>query len=364
MHDGRPVNDYMGSGVAVRRATIGQVAQAAGCSTATVSRVINGGATISPRLRSTVEETIRRLGYRPSAVGRSLKTRRSRSIGCIIPSLTNPVFASSVSGVEMIARERGWSVLISATEYERDRETDAIDSLLSRDIEGLVLTVTNPDDSPALDLLEREKVPYVLVYNEPLAKPRPAVTVDNASSTRQLTERLVAFGHYRICYVAGRFASSDRSRRRYEGYREAMAAAGIDAAPVIEVDYLAATEDHRRDLANRLASAGEPTALMCSNDLLAISIIAALRQLGYRVPEDISVTGFDGIALGSMLSPVLTTIDQQPTKLGLQATRWLISGLEQDAEIKRDIQFIDFEFRPGATLASAPGRRCHVRRAS
>ena len=353
----------MGS-VASRRATIGQVAEAAGCSTATVSRVINGGAMISPELRSTVEETIRRLGYRPSAVGRSLKTRRSRSIGCIIPSLTNPVFASSISGVEMVARKHGWTVLLSATDYQRDRETDAIESLLSRDIEGLILTVTNPDDSPALDLLDREKVPYVLVYNEPLVKPRPAVTVDNASSTRQLTEKLVTLGHRRICYVAGRFSSSDRSRRRYEGYLAAMAAAGAEAMPVIEVDYLATTEDHRRDLADRLVSAGKPTALMCSNDLLAISIIAALRQLGYRVPKDVSVTGFDGIALGGMLSPALTTIDQQPTKLGLQATQWLLSGLEQDADIDREIQFINFEFRPGATLASAPGRSRKVRRAS
>lgn len=348
----------------MRRVTIGAVAEAAGCSTATVSRVVNGGVGISPALRATVEASIRRLGYRPSAVGRSLKTRRSRTIGCIIPSLTNPVFAASVTGVEILARERRWSVLLSATDYERDREIDAIETLLSRDVEGLILTVTDPDDSPALDLLDSENVPYVLVYNEPRKKVRPAVTVDNARSTRLLAERLIALGHHRIGYVAGRFSSSDRSRRRYEGYLEAMEAAGIEAVPVIEVDYLAASDEHRHDLADRLASVGCPTALMCSNDLLAISIISALRALGHRVPKDISVTGFDGIALGAMLSPALATVDQQPNKLGLHAAERLLSGLELEAEMTREVQFIDFEIRPGATLASAQGRTEGTRRAS
>lgn len=346
-----------------RRATIGEVAAAAGCSTATVSRVINGGAAISPELRSAVESAIRRLGYRPSAVGRSLKTRRSRTIGCIIPSLTNPVFASSVAGVEAAARRDGWSVLLSATDYERDREVDVIETLLSRDVEGLVLTVTDPDASEALELLDRERVPYVLVYNEPRVKRRAAVTVDNARSTRCLAERLVALGHTRIGYVAGRFASSDRSRRRYEGYCDAMTAAGLAPLAVIEVDYLATSEEHRRDLAGRLACAGEPTALMCSNDLLAISIISALRQMGRRIPDDISVTGFDGIALGGMLSPALATIDQQPFRMGHEATGRLISSLVRGVDVAREITFVDYEFRPGATLASAPGRIGAARRA-
>lgn len=342
--------------VGSRRATIGEVADAAGCSTATVSRVINGTAAISPNLRAVVEETIRKLGYRPNSVGRSLKTRRSRTVGCIIPSLTNPVFASSVSGVEASAREKGWSVLLSATDYARERETDAIETLLSRDVEGLVLTVTDPDDSAALDLLDRERVPYVLVYNEPRETKRAAVTVDNEGSTRLLAEQLIALGHRRIGYVAGRFSSSDRSRRRYEGYLRAMLGADLPPLAVIEVDYLATTEVHRRDLAMRLASAGRPTALMCSNDLLAISIIAALRDLGHRVPEDISVTGFDGIALGRMLTPRLATIDQQPFVMGLKATQHLIDSLERGAEVARRVSYVDFELRPGATLASAPGR--------
>lgn len=346
-----------------RRATIGEVAAAAGCSTATVSRVINGAAKISPQLRTTVEEAISRLGYRPSAVGRSLKTRRSRSIGCIIPSLTNPVFASSVSGVETAAREQGWSVLLSATDYDRARELSAIETLLSRDVDGLILTVTDPDNSDGLDLLDREHVPYVLVYNEPRRAARAAVTVDNAGSTRLLAERLIALGHERIGFVAGRFATSDRSRRRYEGYIAAMSSADLEPLAVIEVDYLASTDDHRRDLAERLMAAGEPTALMCSNDLLAISIIAALRQLKRRVPEDVSVTGFDGIALGGMLSPALATVDQQPFQMGLQAAQRLLTGLEPEADICRTIQFIDFEFRPGATLASAPDRISRQRRA-
>ncbi len=340
----------------MQRATISQVARAAGCSTATVSRVINGAASISPELRSAVKDTIRRLGYRPSAVGRSLKTRRSRSIGCIIPSLTNPVFAASVSGIEAVGRRSGMSVLLSATEYDAAREREAIETLLARDVDGLILTVTNPDSSEALDLLDAERVPYVLIYNEPRDRDRAAVTVDNAASTQRLAERLIAAGHRRVGFVAGRFASSDRSRRRYQGYRNAMAKAELAALPVIEVDYLATSDTHREDLARRLVAVGEPTALMCSNDLLAISIISAVRAMGRRVPDDVSVTGFDGIALGAMVSPALTTVDQRPGDMGRRAAERLLAGLEAGGEITPDVEFLEFEFRPGATLASPPDR--------
>ena len=337
-----------------RRPTIAEVARQAGCSTATVSRVINRSGPTSAEVRDRVETAIGRLGFRPNAIGRSLKTQRTRTIGCIIPSLTNPVFASSVSGIESSASADGWSVLLAATDYKLEREGNVIETLLERDVEGLILTVADADRNRTLDMLDVERVPYVLAYNEPRHTERPAVTVDNALSTQQLTQLLIESGHRRIAYVAGRFATSDRSRRRHEGYLAALDGAGIAPLPVIEVDYMASDEAHRLDLATRLADAGRPTALMCSNDLLAVSVISALRASGYRVPDDISVTGFDGIALGQMVSPTLATIDQRPYEIGRQAAHMLFQMIERGTWEDPRLRLLDHELRPGESLASAP----------
>lgn len=337
-----------------RRPTIAEVARQAGCSTATVSRVINRSGPTSAEVRNRVERAIGQLGFRPNAIGRSLKTQRTRTIGCIIPSLTNPVFASSVSGIENMATAEGWSVLLSATDYKLEREGNVIETLLERDVEGLILTVADADQNKTLDMLDAERVPYVLVYNEPRHTSRPAVTVDNARSTRELAEQLIRQGHRRIAYVAGRFATSDRSRRRHEGYVSALKEAGIASLPVIEVDYMASDEAHRIDLESRLDRAGRPTALMCSNDLLALSVISALRHAGYRVPDDISVTGFDGIALGHMVSPTLATIDQRPYDMGREAAQMLFQIIERGALGDPCLHLLEHRLRPGESLAAAP----------
>lgn len=340
-----------------RRPTITEVAQQAGCSTATVSRVINRSGPTSADVRDRVENAIGQLGFRPNAIGRSLKTQRTRTIGCIIPSLTNPVFASSVSGIEEAASDDAWSLLLAATDYRPEREATVIETLLERDVEGLVLTVADADRNKTLDMLDVEGVPYVLVYNQPRRTARPAVTVDNALSTRQLAQSLIEKGHRRIAYVAGRFATSDRSQRRYEGYVTALETAGMTPLPVIEVDYMASDDSHRVDIEQALAGAGGPTALMCSNDLLALSVISALRASGYRVPEEVSVTGFDGIALGHMVSPTLATIDQRPFELGREAAQLLFRNIERGAWEKPRIKILDHALRPGESLASAPDDR-------
>lgn len=335
-----------------RSVTIRTVAEYAGCSIATVSRVLNGSARASADIEARVRDAVAVLGFRPSEVGRSLKTLKTRSIGVVIPSLTNPVFAGSVAGMEAEARSRGHTLLLAATDYDPGREQELVDSLVDRSVAGLVLTVADPNDNPTLDMLDEEGIPYVLVYNEPQRTGRAAVTVDNAEATRVLTEAFLSAGHRRVLYLAGRFTTTDRSRVRYQGYLAAMRHAGLAPAPVLELDYLADAAAHGAALAAILDRPDRPTGLICSNDLLAITVIAALRDLGLSVPQDMSVAGFDGIAIGRLVSPPLATIDQPTRRMGERAVQTLFELMGDGAG--RAVEHLPFDLRAGGTLAAAP----------
>lgn len=335
-----------------RPVTIRTVAMKAGCSIATVSRVMNGIGRASPEVEARVRAAVAELSFRPSEIGRALKSLRTRTLGVVIPSLTNPVFASSVAGIEAEARARGHVPLVTATDYDSARERELVDTLIAQSVAGLVLTVADPDDNPTLDHLDREDIPYVLVYNEPTHTARAAVTVDNAAAGRALTQALVALGHRRILFVGGRFSSSDRSRLRHQGYVAAMGEAGLAPAPVLELDYMGDAQAHRAPLEALLAASERPTALVCSNDLLALSITAAVRDLGLSVPDDVSVAGFDGISIGRLVSPALCTIDQPTRRMGERAVERLF-GL-MDGEDSRHVEHLPFTLRPGGSIAAAP----------
>jgi DNA-binding LacI/PurR family transcriptional regulator len=335
-----------------RTVTIRTVAERAGCSIATVSRVINGTARASADAEARVRAAIAELEFRPSEIGRSLKTLRTRTVGVVIPSLTKPVFASSVAGIEAEARVRGHALLVTATDYDPARERAVVDTLVAQSVAGLVLTVADPDTNPTLDMLDAEGIPYVLVYNEPQRIPRPAVTVDNAAATRALTEALIAHGHRRILFIAGRFSSSDRSRLRHQGYLAAMGAHGLAPEPVLELDYIADAPAHRAALESLFAVRARPTAMICSNDLLALSIIAAVRAMGLSVPGDMSVAGFDGIAIGRLVTPELSTVDQPTRLMGARAIERLFDMFE--GATGRAVEHLPYQLRLTGTLAAAP----------
>lgn len=335
-----------------RVVTIRTVAERAGCSIATVSRVINNSARTSPEVEARVRAAIKELGFRPSEIGRSLKTLRTRTLGVVIPSLTNPVFAASVAGMEAEARRRRHTLLLTATDYDPAREPEVVETLVAQSVAGLVLTVANAEDNPTLDLLESEGIPYVLVYNEPTRSARAAVAVDNEAATFALTGAMIEAGHRRVAYATGRFATSDRARTRYQGYLAAMAQAGLSAERPLELDYLADAQGHREALASVFQTPERPTAALCSNDLLALSVMGALRSLDLRVPEDVSVAGFDGIALGGAAYPTLATVDTPTRRMGERAVEKVFEMLEDHAA--PTVERLPFTLRVGGTLAAAP----------
>lgn len=307
------------------RATIVDVARRAHVSPATVSRVMNDSARVSADMARAVLEAAAQLDFRPNLLGRSLRSQRTHKIGVILPTLAHPVFAECLQGLETAARTGDHAVLLATTGYDPAQEDGAIETLLRHRVDGLVLTVADAARSRALDKLDREAVPYVLVYNQlgrRTSRPRPTVSVDNRAAARQMVAHLIGLGHRRIAMVAGSFRQSDRTRLRHRGYLDALRAAGLDAAPPIEVPFMAA--DARAALQDLLGRLGRPTALFCSSDHLAMTVMRDLGRLGLAVPRDVSVAGFDGVQLGTLTAPLLSTVVQPSPQIAATAVDLLL----------------------------------------
>ncbi|RYF63416.1 MAG: LacI family transcriptional regulator, partial [Comamonadaceae bacterium] len=206
--------------------------------------------------------------------------------------------------------------------YEIAQEEEAVSRLIAASVDGMILVVSSPSTSAALARLQAARSPYVLAYNRHPA--HPCVSVDSESASADVVARLVALGHRDIAMVSGTLAASDRSQQRYRGYLKGMAAAGLAAPPLLEVPFVETATDAIR---RHLASAQRPTALFCSNDLLAIRSIRAAAQAGLQVPRDLAVVGFDGIALGEDLTPMLSTVSQPNSQIGARSVELLVQAL-------------------------------------
>ena len=332
-------------------ATIKDVARLANVSVATVSRLVNKTGNVRAEAAERIQNAIAELGFRPNAVGRSLKTARTKALGVVTPSISNPVFAETVAGVSEQARALGYNLMLTVTDYDLDGEETAVGALMGYQVDGLIATVADPETSPSLDMLEAASVPYTLVYNQPCARRRPTITVDNVAAGRDVARAFAAAGHCRFGMIAGSFKASDRSRARQTGFTQELEEAGFQPPTVREVDFVDGDVDEV--VADLFQAVGDaPTALFCSNDLLAISVIGALRRRGLRVPEDASVIGFDGISAGTHLSPTLATVVQPSREMGRVAAQQLLGHLSGHAP--PETVLLPHHLRLGESAGQAP----------
>lgn len=305
-----------------------QIALKAGCSAATVSRALNKSGPVSERMARRVEKAAFELGYRPEANPVSMpRLRQKPMIGVLIPSITNPVFAASLSNIQKRARVSGHGVIIAQSDYDPVREAEAIRDLVSERPVGLILTLCDPQANSAN--LPRTLPPTVLLHNLPTERFQASVAADNFLAGRQLCEHVLEHNHSSILFVSGSFTASDRARLRYEGYCAAMVERGYRPHPPLEVAFLNGYDGI--DLSSSLKQV-KPTAIIASNDLLAFGVIGALRRDGLSVPDDISVAGFDGISLGRLIDPPLTTVDMADASMGAAAASLLIDMTENGSK--------------------------------
>ena len=308
-------------------ATIRDVALRAGVSTATVSRVLAGIGNPKPDTAAAVLRAVDELGYRPSGVARSLRMRRTRTLGLIVTDIQNPFFPELVQAADVAARAREYSILLGSAAYDEHRAMHYLDLMVDRRVDGMIIASSQLSEASWQWLVDAP-VPVVVVNAEPAGRPLTVITADNVEGTQIAIRHLIDLGHRRIAYVEGSpmYAASIA---RVEGFRRACTSADLDPAdtPLVEGDGL---YEGGVLAAERLLAGGvDVTAIACHNDVTAIGVMHALRIAGRHVPDDVSVTGCDDIAAASWVTPTLTTLAQEKAEMGRLAVERLATALDE-----------------------------------
>ncbi len=315
-------------------ATMQDVADRAGVSVTTVSHIINNTRYVSDAVRERVTQAINDLEYRPHGVARSLRTKRTETVGVIIPDNTNPYFAEMARFIEDACFAAGHSVIVCNSEQNPEKELVYIHLLQNKGVDGIVFVSTGSDEDAILTLSE-QNVPVVLVDREILQNPSgrdvpfDAVVVDNKYGAYLMTRHLLSLGHRRIGCIHGPVHLVTGSER-LSGYRRALLEAeiGEDAALIREGDFQVASGSKAfQEMVGDIPREDMPTAIFACNDLMAMGAIHAADVAGFRVPEDISVAGFDDIQLSAYYSPSITTVKQPKDRLASRTVELLMERI-------------------------------------
>lgn len=308
------------------RITMEDVAERAGVSVTTVSHVINRTRPVSEELRTRVLAAMDELGYRPNLLARSLRRGRTHTIGMILPDNVNPFFAEVARGVEDTAFGQGYSVVICNTDGDLDKESFYASLLAEKRMDGIIFVAAGGSAEQVRALQDRGML-VVVVDRELPEVAVDQVLTDNAHGGYLATRHLIELGHRRIGCITGP-SDVTPSAERVTGYRRALEEAGIpiDERIIVRGDFQC--ESGYRVAQHLLTLAQPPTAIFACNDLMAIGAISAAVSLGYRIPEDISVVGFDDIRLSSYTNPPLTTVHQPIYEIGVLATTILLERMK------------------------------------
>lgn len=292
--------------------TIRDVAQASGVSTATVSNVLNKTGKVGPGTRRIVLRAVKRMGYIPDVHARRLASRDRRTLGIIISDIENPFFPEVVKGFETRARQLGYDVILSDTNYDPCRTREAADRMLEHKVRG-VAVMTSEISVKLIHQIARRRIAVTFLDLAPARKYVSNLRIDYFSGVRQIVEHLYAEGHRRIAFVAGRPGLKSNVARQ-EAYEKCMQELGLESGPVLPGDLR-----FEGGLAAGISIAklnSPPTAVMAINDLTAVGVVKGLLNSGCRVPQDISVTGFDKTRLAEYSNPSITTVDIHRETLG------------------------------------------------
>lgn len=321
--------------------TLDDVARRAGVSTATVSRCLNLPDRVREETRARVEAAVAELGYTPHFGGRALASNRTYTVGAVIPTMENAIFALGLQALEDELSTAGVTLLVATSHYDIERETKQIRALLGRGVDGLVL-IGEAHPQETYDLLQERGIPFVLVWSHRSDCPYPCVGFDNRAAARGMAGHVLDLGHRRIAMIAGMTEWNDRASERVEGVREALCGRGLTLLPshLIETEY--ALDESAVAAEHLMALSPRPTAIICGNDVQAAGAILGIRKAGMAVPDDVSVVGFDDIDLALVIEPAITTVRVPHRRMGRAAAELLLRmissvGLNDSVEFDTEI---------------------------
>jgi DNA-binding LacI/PurR family transcriptional regulator len=296
---------------------------------------------VNAKTAEKIRKIAKESGYRASAVARGLVTRRTRTIGLVVTTVADPFTSEVVTGIEQTANDHGYCVFLADSNADPDRERKIVQSFAEQRVDGIIVTSSRVG-ALYLPLLSEMMVPIVLVNDQHPGAFVHSVMICNQEGSRAVTEHLVGLGHRRIAYIGDQFGYQSDTER-FAGYREALNAAAIPFLPELVVRGDGKPEAAMRAMDELLALKGPPTAVCCYNDMSALGAMRSIHMLGLRVPEDISIAGFDDLFVASYTQPPLTTVRQPMRRMGQLAMENLIklmSGQESVVRIKINAELI------------------------
>jgi LacI family transcriptional regulator len=313
-------------------ATIKEVAREAGVSVATVSRVFNDKGPVREETRLRIQEVALRLGYAPHALARSLITKKTGTLGVLLPDLYGEFFSEVIRGVDLAARRDGYHILVSSSHSDRS-EVEAVLRALRGRIDGLV--VMSPEaDARALEANLPDSLPIVLLNCRVEGTGFDSINIDNYGGALAMVRHLAGLGHRQIAHVRGAPGNND-AMERLLGYRDAMRSLSEQETDELEIEGDFSEESGYRAGEAILRMQPRPTAVFAANDAMAVGLLSALQEAGLRVPEDIAVAGFDDIPIARFLTPPLTTVRLAIADLGALAVQRLLLAIARGADRER-----------------------------
>lgn len=306
--------------------TLADVARRANVSTATVSRCLNSPERVGKETRNRVMKAINDLGYAPNFGAQALAARQTNTIGAVLPTMENAVFARGLQAFQEELVKHGKTLLLASSAYDSELEEQQIRALVARGADALLLI--GYDRKPEIyKFLDMRNVPTLIAWSYNPDEKRPAIGFDNRTAMSTLAREVIELGHRHIACISAPSRSNDRARGRIQGIRDAMAQAGLDpdSLSLIETPYGIQTGEIA--FKEVMSLAPQTTAVMCVNDVLAVGALRAARDMKLKVPNDISITGFDDIEIAMLTDPALATVHVPHREMGRRAADMLIQVL-------------------------------------
>ena len=307
--------------------TLEDVAKLAGVSTATVSRCLNAPDRVVEATRKKVMAAVDALGYAPNFAARVMAAKRSNTIGAIIPTMENAIFARGLQAFQEELHRKGYTLIVASSAYQPEIEKEQIRTLVSRGADGLLL-IGQDRDASLYDFLANQNVPALVAWTFDENGTRPSVGFDNRKAMRTLAQEVLRQGHRRIGIISGITLGNDRARQRLEGIADALKRNGLDpeGPRIIETTY--EIESGADAFETLMRGAERPTVVICGNDVLGVGALSRARAMGIDVPGEVSITGFDDIELAKIATPALTTVHVPHHEMGRKAASALIDMVE------------------------------------
>jgi LacI family transcriptional regulator len=313
-------------GVPRTAARLTDVARLAGVSSATVSRALNTPGLLEAETLDRVKAAMRKLRYVPNGQARALRSQRSHTIGAIVPSFDYALYARTTSALEGGIEPRGYALFLASNHYDLKTEVRLTRALIERGVDAFMFVGTDHDPELFV-LLEEFKRPYVLTWGIDRTGLHPSIGFDSQAATYVLTEHLIRLGHRDFALISTPHQGNDRARQRSAGVRTALHAHGLELAES-NIQYAPIALSAGKDAMERLLALPQrPTAVVATNDVVAVGALMACRAGGIRVPDDISITGVDNTDLGATQTPGLTSIRTPIVEIGQAAADYLVARL-------------------------------------